>query len=153
MRAAVVNWPKGITSMGSGNAPSRATSTQYGSTLIGVERTDLLGQSGTALTNLRPSGTATIAGRRVDVVTEGGMIERGTLPVSSSGPSGVTNTSAVVREPDRRAAIARALEVAGTDDVVVVEIPAMLVAIGYHYADFSEVTDDDVQAVLSKGKR
>ncbi len=34
--------------------------------------------------------------------------------------SGITNKSAVVREPDRRAAIARALAVAGTDDVVVV---------------------------------
>ena len=38
-------------------------------------------------------------------------------------------------------------------DVVVVEMPAMLLAIGYHYADFSEVTDEDVQAVLAKGKR
>jgi membrane-bound ClpP family serine protease len=27
---------------------------------------------------LRPSGTASINGRRVDVVTEGGLIERGT---------------------------------------------------------------------------
>ena len=39
------------------------------------------------------------------------------------------------------------------DDVVVVEVPAMLLAIGYHYADFSEVTDADVQTVLAKGKR
>ncbi|MBI3882018.1 MAG: hypothetical protein HY301_18390 [Verrucomicrobia bacterium] len=44
---------------------------------VDAERTDLLGQNGTALTNLRPSGMATIAGKRVDVVTEGGMIERG----------------------------------------------------------------------------
>jgi membrane-bound serine protease (ClpP class) len=33
--------------------------------------------SGTALTNLRPSGTALIDGKRVDVVTNGSMIERG----------------------------------------------------------------------------
>ncbi|HXG46516.1 MAG TPA: NfeD family protein [Methylomirabilota bacterium] len=45
---------------------------------IGTERADLLNQSGTALTPLRPSGTALINGRRVDVVTEGPMIERGT---------------------------------------------------------------------------
>lgn len=45
---------------------------------IGTERADLLNQSGTALTPLRPSGTAVINGRRVDVVTEGPMIERGT---------------------------------------------------------------------------
>ena len=30
------------------------------------------------MTPLRPSGTAVINGRRVDVVTEGGMIERNT---------------------------------------------------------------------------
>ncbi len=35
---------------------------------------DLLHQSGIAVTTLRPSGTALIHGRRVDVVTEGGMI-------------------------------------------------------------------------------
>lgn len=42
-----------------------------------VERPELVGQTGTALSNLRPSGTAMIGGRRVDVVTEGGMVERG----------------------------------------------------------------------------
>ncbi len=42
-----------------------------------VERPELVGQTGTALSNLRPSGTAVIGGRRVDVVTEGGMVERG----------------------------------------------------------------------------
>jgi membrane-bound serine protease (ClpP class) len=45
---------------------------------LGVEKPELLEQTGTALTNLRPSGTALIGGKRVDVVTEGPMIERGT---------------------------------------------------------------------------
>jgi membrane-bound serine protease (ClpP class) len=45
---------------------------------IGTERPELLNQTGTAFTNLRPSGTAVINGKRVDVVTEGQMIERGT---------------------------------------------------------------------------
>jgi membrane-bound serine protease (ClpP class) len=44
---------------------------------IGTERPDLLDQTGTALTGLRPSGTALIDGKRVDVVTEGPFIERG----------------------------------------------------------------------------
>ena len=35
---------------------------------------DLLGQTGEALTVLRPSGTARIAGRRVDVLAEGNFI-------------------------------------------------------------------------------
>jgi membrane-bound serine protease (ClpP class) len=41
---------------------------------IHADRPELLHQSGTAVTTLRPSGTALINGRRVDVVTEGGMI-------------------------------------------------------------------------------
>jgi membrane-bound serine protease (ClpP class) len=45
---------------------------------IGTERPELLEKTGTALTPLRPAGTAVIDGKRVDVVTEGQMIERGT---------------------------------------------------------------------------
>jgi len=45
---------------------------------IKTERPELLHQTGTALTPLRPCGTALINGRRIDVVTEGGMIERHT---------------------------------------------------------------------------
>ena len=41
-------------------------------------RTDLLGKSGVAKTALRPSGSALIEGERVDVVTEGNLIEAGT---------------------------------------------------------------------------
>jgi membrane-bound serine protease (ClpP class) len=37
-----------------------------------------LNGTGVALTQLRPSGTAKINGQRVDVVTEGALIERGT---------------------------------------------------------------------------
>jgi membrane-bound serine protease (ClpP class) len=45
---------------------------------IGTDRPDLLEREGVALTNLRPSGTALIEDRRVDVVTEGQMVEKGT---------------------------------------------------------------------------
>ena len=44
---------------------------------LGTNRPELVNQIGTALTHLRPSGTAIINGKRVDVVTEGTMIERG----------------------------------------------------------------------------
>ena len=44
---------------------------------LGVEKPELLNGTGTALTQLRPSGTAEINGQRVDVVTEGDLIERG----------------------------------------------------------------------------
>jgi membrane-bound serine protease (ClpP class) len=42
---------------------------------IRTERPELLNKVGSALTPLRPSGTALIDGHRVDVVTEGGMID------------------------------------------------------------------------------
>ena len=45
---------------------------------IHTERPELLNKVGAALTPLRPSGTAVIEGRRVDVVTEGAMIDRDT---------------------------------------------------------------------------
>lgn len=45
---------------------------------IGAERPELLGQEGTAHSLLRPSGMAVIGGQRVDVVTEGGLVEPGT---------------------------------------------------------------------------
>lgn len=45
---------------------------------IDAERHDLLNKTGTAFTSLRPSGTAIIDGKRVDVVTEGALIEKGT---------------------------------------------------------------------------
>ena len=45
---------------------------------INTERPELLNQTGAALTALRPSGTALINGHRVDVVTEGSMIDRNT---------------------------------------------------------------------------
>ncbi len=46
--------------------------------LLGVDRPELLNRTGTALTNLRPAGTARIGDQRVDVVTEGDLIPRGT---------------------------------------------------------------------------
>ncbi|MHB8126301.1 MAG: NfeD family protein [Desulfitobacteriaceae bacterium] len=39
---------------------------------------DYIGRQGTALTQLRPAGTAEFQGERVDVVTEGGFIKAGT---------------------------------------------------------------------------
>ncbi|WP_243290716.1 nodulation protein NfeD [Bacillus sp. FJAT-47783] len=42
-----------------------------------ASRTELLGQVGMALTTLRPAGTALFGDERLDVVTEGGYIEKG----------------------------------------------------------------------------
>lgn len=45
---------------------------------------DLVGKEGTALTDLRPSGTAIIEGKRIDVVTEGNFINHGTEIIVTS---------------------------------------------------------------------
>jgi membrane-bound serine protease (ClpP class) len=42
-----------------------------------LPRADLVGQEGVAVTDLRPAGTAAIAGERVDVVTEGEFVAQG----------------------------------------------------------------------------
>ena len=55
---------------------------------IGAEKPELLNQTGSAFTSLRPSGTALIHGQRVDVVTEGALIEKGT-PIKVVGIEGL----------------------------------------------------------------
>lgn len=45
---------------------------------LNVEQPELLHQTGVAFTQLRPSGTALINGKRVDVVTEGALIDKDT---------------------------------------------------------------------------
>jgi membrane-bound serine protease (ClpP class) len=64
---------------------------------LGVEQPELLHQTGTTLTTLRPSGTALINGRRIDVVTEGALVERGS-PVRVVAVEGMR---IVVRPTDR----------------------------------------------------
>ena len=51
--------------------------TQAEGYISAAPRADLMGKDGTALTDLRPAGTATIAGERVDVVTEGEYLSQG----------------------------------------------------------------------------
>lgn len=55
---------------------------------VGLDQRELIGQTGVAHSHLRPSGTAVINGRRVDVVTEGALIERGT-PVQVVAVEGI----------------------------------------------------------------
>ncbi len=54
----------------------RSTSQEAGY-LSAPDRSELVGRTGMALTDLRPSGTVAIDGERIDVVTEGPWIEEG----------------------------------------------------------------------------
>jgi membrane-bound serine protease (ClpP class) len=55
---------------------------------------ELVGQSGVALSDLRPAGMAKIGERRIDVVTEGTFLEKGT----SVEVTGVSSNRVVVRK-------------------------------------------------------
>lgn len=52
--------------------------TQQGTTSATVEDKGLMGKEGVALTQLRPSGVARFGDRKVDVVSDGEMIDRDT---------------------------------------------------------------------------
>ncbi len=66
----------------------RRFASQRASGEIATERRELLQQTGVAFTTLRPSGTALINNQRVDVVTEGPLLERGT-PVKVIAVEGI----------------------------------------------------------------
>src|SRR5207244_3834175 len=57
---------------------AKALTAQGTSGALRVEQPELLHATGVAHSNLRPSGTAVINGKRVDVVTEGALIPKGT---------------------------------------------------------------------------
>src|SRR5437867_4223838 len=75
---------------------------------IDAEQPQLLHQSGVAHTPLRPSGTALINGKRVDVVTEGPFIERG-APVKVVAVEGVRIVVRPLTEPKSSVQEARSL--------------------------------------------
>ncbi|MBN1866731.1 ATP-dependent Clp protease proteolytic subunit [Candidatus Sumerlaeota bacterium] len=56
---------------------SAAERVRAGTAEMSAKTEDLLGKTGEAMTDLRPAGTAVVAGRRLDVVTEGEYIARG----------------------------------------------------------------------------
>lgn len=55
----------------------KESTSQEAGYLSAPDRAELVGRIGTALTDLRPSGTVGIDGERIDVVTEGPWIEQG----------------------------------------------------------------------------
>jgi membrane-bound serine protease (ClpP class) len=55
---------------------------------------DLVGQEGVAQTDLRPAGVALIAGKRIDVVTEGMFVDKGSTIVVAN----VDSNRVVVRQ-------------------------------------------------------
>lgn len=64
---------------------------------------DLIGQTGVALTQLRPSGAVRVAGRRIIAVTEGGLIDEGaTVKVISATGSNIMVREVTERPPEKK---------------------------------------------------
>jgi membrane-bound serine protease (ClpP class) len=58
---------------------------------------ELIGQTGTAVTPLKPGGTVVIAGRRVDALTDGTFLDPGTevIVIGSNGPGVIVKRAGI----------------------------------------------------------
>jgi membrane-bound serine protease (ClpP class) len=74
----VASWAIVASRRGGYKALFGGTLDREGGYLAAVPRPELEGLQGVALTDLRPAGTAEIAGERLDVVSDGGWIDAGT---------------------------------------------------------------------------
>lgn len=99
-----------------------------------------------------PAGSPIDAAGRIVIVLDDGI---------ATGSTMIAALRAVrARKPGRLIAAvgvasAEALRLirAEADDVVCLEVPEALVAIGYHFRDFSQVSDDEVVATLREARR
>jgi membrane-bound serine protease (ClpP class) len=74
----VATWAIVASRRGGYKALFGGTLDREGGYLAAVPRPELEGLQGVALTDLRPAGTAEVAGERLDVVSDGGWIDAGT---------------------------------------------------------------------------
>ena len=74
----VATWAVAASRRGGYKALFGGTLDREGGYLAAVPRPELEGLQGVALTDLRPAGTAEVAGERLDVVSDGGWIDAGT---------------------------------------------------------------------------
>ena len=99
-----------------------------------------------------PAGSPIDAAGRVAIVLDDGIATGSTMiaalrAVRARHPAKLVAATGV--------ASAEALRLIGRecDEVVCLETPALLYAIGYHFRDFSQVSDDDVVATLREARR
>jgi membrane-bound serine protease (ClpP class) len=74
----VATWAIAASRRGGYKALFGGTLDREGGYLAAVPRPELEGLQGVAVTDLRPAGTAEVAGERLDVVSDGGWIDAGT---------------------------------------------------------------------------
>ena len=99
-----------------------------------------------------PVGTASDAASRIAIVLDDGIATGSTMiaalrAVRARRPSKLI-AAAGVASADTVRRIARE-----ADEVVCLETPVVLYAIGYHFRDFSQVSDEEVVATLRQARR
>jgi len=99
-----------------------------------------------------PAGSPIDAAGRVAIVLDDGIATGSTMiaalrAVRARHPAKLVAATGV--------ASAEAVRLIGreADEVVCLETPAILYAIGYHFRDFSQVSDEDVVATLEEARR
>jgi len=99
-----------------------------------------------------PAGAPTDAAGRIAIVLDDGIATGSTMiaalrAVRARHPAKLIAATAVA------SAAALRLIHQEADEVVCLETPAFLAAIGYHFRDFSQVSDEEVVATLREAKR
>lgn len=99
-----------------------------------------------------PAGSPITASGRVTIVLDDGIATGSTMiaalrAVRARRPSKLIAATGVASDH------ALALIRGEADEVVCLETPPMLLAIGYHFHDFSQVSDEDVVATLREARR
>jgi predicted phosphoribosyltransferase len=99
-----------------------------------------------------PGGAPITAAGRVAIVLDDG-IATGSTMIAALRAVRVRQPAKLVAATGVASADALRLVVREADEVVCLETPEILYAIGYHFRDFSQVSDDDVVAMLRAARR
>jgi predicted phosphoribosyltransferase len=99
-----------------------------------------------------PGGSPITAAGRVAIVLDDG-IATGSTMIAALRAVRVRQPAKLVAATGVASADALRLVVREADEVVCLETPEILYAIGYHFRDFSQVSDDDVVAMLRAARR
>ena len=100
----------------------------------------------------QPAGSPIDTAGRVVIVLDDG-IATGSTMVAALRAVRARQPSKVIASAGVASAEALRLIHREADEIVSLETPEILYAIGYHFRDFSQVSDDDVVAVLREARR
>jgi predicted phosphoribosyltransferase len=100
----------------------------------------------------QPAGSPIDAAGRIVIVLDDG-IATGSTMIAALRAVRARKPAKLIAATGVASAEALRLIAREADEVVCLEIPAILYAIGYHFRDFSQVSDEDVVATLREARR